>query len=205
MDGLNHRQELFLAAYLEGEHQGNATAAAAAVGYKKPNVQGPRLLVNVGIVARIAAHEQALREAILAEGIANKQFRIDLLNDLAGRLQRTIAARAKDPSVAAIPGGPEGVLVRTAKLVKVYTATGPVGGDALHPEREPQDEVLYPEKESRLVADYAVDTGTLAELRAMLKQAAIERGEWSERSEITGKDGGEIVIRRFIGVEVDTV
>lgn len=50
---LTAKQERFVAEYLS--NKGNATEAAAAAGYKHPNTQGPRLLVNVGIAAKIAA------------------------------------------------------------------------------------------------------------------------------------------------------
>lgn len=52
---LTTKQEAFVAAYLGAAH-GNATEAARMAGYKNPNVQGPRLLVNVGIAARVSQH-----------------------------------------------------------------------------------------------------------------------------------------------------
>lgn len=52
---LTTKQELFVAAYLGAAH-GNATEAARMAGYKNPNVQGPRLLVNVGVAARVSKH-----------------------------------------------------------------------------------------------------------------------------------------------------
>lgn len=55
---LSTKQELFVAAYL-GDAHGNATEAARMAGYKSPNVQGPRLLGNVGIAARISEHVAA--------------------------------------------------------------------------------------------------------------------------------------------------
>lgn len=52
---LTTKQEAFVAAYLGAAH-GNATEAARMAGYKAPNKQGPRLLVNVGIASRVAQH-----------------------------------------------------------------------------------------------------------------------------------------------------
>jgi phage terminase small subunit len=46
------KQERFVQEYLKDL---NATAAAGRAGYKKPNKQGPRLLVNVGIQEAIVA------------------------------------------------------------------------------------------------------------------------------------------------------
>lgn len=48
---LSAKQERFVSEYLRSK---NATQAADAAGYKHPNKQGPRLLVNVGIAAAIA-------------------------------------------------------------------------------------------------------------------------------------------------------
>lgn len=52
---LNTRQEAFVAAYLGVAH-GNATEAARIAGYKQPQSQGPRLLTNVVIAARVSEH-----------------------------------------------------------------------------------------------------------------------------------------------------
>lgn len=49
---LTPKQERFVSEYLS--NKGNATEAAAAAGYKHPNTQGPRLLVNVCIASAIA-------------------------------------------------------------------------------------------------------------------------------------------------------
>lgn len=59
---LTFRQRLFLEFYL-GEAQGNATEAARRAGYSEPDVQGPRLLGNVGIQAAVDARldEAALK------------------------------------------------------------------------------------------------------------------------------------------------
>lgn len=47
--------------------------------------------------------------------------------------------------------------------------------------------------------EYAVDTGLLRELREHEKQIAQELGEWTEKSELSGPNGGAIPI---IGIEV---
>jgi hypothetical protein len=62
---LNARQRAFVDHYTGGPDgvRGNATKAAAKAGYKHPNVQGPRLLVNVGVGAAIRARQEAAAEA----------------------------------------------------------------------------------------------------------------------------------------------
>ena len=49
---LNLRQQKFVEYFTE---TGNATRSAELAGYTHPNVQGPRLLVNVGVKASIEA------------------------------------------------------------------------------------------------------------------------------------------------------
>lgn len=49
---LNLRQQKFVEYFSE---TGNATRSAELAGYTHPNVQGPRLLVNVGVKAQIEA------------------------------------------------------------------------------------------------------------------------------------------------------
>ena len=49
---INLRQQKFVEYYTE---TGNATRSADLAGYTHPNVQGPRLLVNVGVKATIEA------------------------------------------------------------------------------------------------------------------------------------------------------
>lgn len=68
---LSPKQQRFVAEYLIDL---NATAAAQRAGYKQPNKQGPRLLVNDGIAEAIAAAQGKLvrkleikAESVLAE------------------------------------------------------------------------------------------------------------------------------------------
>ena len=93
---LTHKQELFVAAYL-GEAKGNASEAARIAGYKQPQVQGPRLLHNVAIAARVSGYVEqrfASAEAILAEladvGFADwREFVEVLARDKSGKPIKT--------------------------------------------------------------------------------------------------------------------
>jgi phage terminase small subunit len=62
--GLTPKQQRFVDEYLVDL---NATAAAERAGYRKPNKQGPRLLVKVGIAEAIAAAREARRERVQVE------------------------------------------------------------------------------------------------------------------------------------------
>ena len=126
----------------------------------------------------IAEQEQ---QAIVRRGIADKQNRVDALNDRHRRMREVIEARANDPENAKFTGGTTGLMVREPVLVKFYEATGT--GD---------DDELIPTKQTVLVEKAAVDTGLLAEMRATEKQAAQELGQWIEKGELTGKDGAAL-------------
>lgn len=123
--------------------------------------------------ARVAEIVESMRQAILAEGIANKQNRIDALNERATLMRQVIAERAAD--MVGIPGGGTGLMVRTYKAI----GTGEF---------------------ARQVEEYAVDTPLLREMREHEKQAAIETGQWEEKSQVSGS----VLIREY-GVSLDQV
>ena len=57
IQGLNHRQALFVAEYLES---GNGTKSAKAAGYSHPDVHASRLLRNDRVIAAITRQRNAL-------------------------------------------------------------------------------------------------------------------------------------------------
>ena len=57
IQGLNHRQALFVAEYLE---TGNGTKSAKAAGYSHPDVHASRLLRNDRVIAAITRQRNAL-------------------------------------------------------------------------------------------------------------------------------------------------
>lgn len=144
---------------------------------------------------RVQEHRDAARALIRAEGIANRQNRVDALNDRWLRLHQVIAARAIEH--ANVPGGSTGLLVRQVRLVKVYSATTNPD-DVDEPDAA---DVLISAKLSQEVAEYAIDTGLLKELREHERQAAQELGQWTEKQEHTG----ELLIREYVGIDVDKV
>lgn len=98
------------------------------------------------------------RKEIRRTGLADIETRIAALNDRWLRMRRLMDARADDPTMAGVPGGTTGLLVRTTK--------GLGSGDAF-----------------TLIDEYAVDTGLLRELREHEKQAAQELGQWADKTE----------------------
>lgn len=108
--------------------------------------------------ARVEQHRKDWREKIRRRGIAEKQNRVDALNDRWSRLQQVVAARAKSAKMKRVAGGKTGLLAHQVR--------GVGGGDNFR-------EVDY----------FEVDTGLLREMREHEKQAAQELGEWVERRE----------------------
>lgn len=142
--------------------------------------------------ARVQEHRDAWRVEVKARGIADRQNRVDSYNDLHERMMLVIEARAVEH--ADVPGGATGLLVRQAKLVKVYKSDG--DGDP-----DEDGETLYSAKRDVIVYEYAVDTSLLKELREHKKQAAQDLGQWTEKQE----HAGEILVRQYVGVPMDDV
>ncbi len=96
-NGLTGKQRMFVEEYLTNGF--NATAAARTVGYQKPNKQGPRLLVNVGvretIDVRLDAVTMTANEALAKEDEIAR-FDISDYVDGVGRLAGISINRLKE-------------------------------------------------------------------------------------------------------------
>jgi hypothetical protein len=170
---------------------------AQALGITKRTLE--RWKLHPDFAARVAGLVQSARDAVKAEGIANKQNRIAALQDEHDRIAQLIAARAGDLA-GEVAGGDTGLLVRTAKVVKVFEIEQPKrNGVPL-----PGPPVTIPQKRVEIVYEYAADVALLRESRATLEQAAKELGQWTEKQEVTGKDG-EPLFKVYAGVDVDDV
>lgn len=111
--------------------------------------------------ARIKGLVDELGNASRRYAIAHRNRRVRWLNDRVERMHSVIRDRAADPTMADVPGGPSGLMVRQVKVVG--------GGD-----------------QARVVEEYYVDTALLKELREHEKQAAQELGQWVEKKEVDG-------------------
>lgn len=112
-------------------------------------------------------HTAAL-ENVRRESIAVRSNRIAQLIDRARRMRALIQARSEEHADA--PGGSTGLLCREVK-------------------------VLGKGEDAEVIDIYKADTALLREMRETEKQIAIEVGEWSEKAEISGPNGGPIVIK----------
>ena len=99
---------------------------------------------------------ETIDEAAIIGGLALKEARIRSKIHRADLLRQVIAERAKADEMQVAPGGRTGLLAIDYK-----------GKDADQPV-------------------YKVDAGLLKELRELEKEIAIELGQWTEKSEITG-------------------
>lgn len=186
-----------------------AAAALAALG---PGETEEELALRLGVTfptlwrwkqhpafaARVAEHTADIVAAVKAEGVANRQNRLDGYNDRYRRLEQVIAERAADPTMAQVPGGTSGLLAREIKFVTVYEAKRPErGGDDGEP-------AIVPAKYKEPTEVFTVDTGLLRELREVAKQAAQDLGQWTEKREIGGADG-EPALKVYVGVALEDV
>ena len=149
---LTLRQARFVAAYI-GEANGNAVRAARLAGFRWPEKQAWELLGKPRIVGAIEEHRAAIR----AEGIANRQNRVDAQNARWAALQTIVVERAEEAG-GERPGGGRG----TGFLVKQYKQVGQ--GPA-----------------AQLVEEWAVDKALLSEFRELEEHTARELGQWVEK------------------------
>ncbi len=113
-----------------------------------------------------------IRKEIERRGIARREMRLRRLNDHWVRLQTVIEERADD-------------------YVRFEEESRP--SDSAPPAR------VVPGGKTGLLAQtedgWELDTDLLKELRQMEKQAAIETGQWTEKREVSGKDGAPITVK----------
>lgn len=160
------------AAQLVAEDKLTDNEIAAAVKVSQRTLERWKLKpAFAGRVAELVkAAEDAVRQALLTEGIADRVERVRGYGDRRQRLQQIITERGQAEDMQKVPGGATGLLVRTKKQIG--------GGEY-----------------ATIVDEYQVDVGTLRELRELEKQAAQDLGQWAEKRELTGKDGGPIVVK----------
>lgn len=140
---------------------------------------------NPVFAARIQAIIAELAEVARTRSIGRREDRVEAYQQRWALLKQIMAERAADPAMQAIPGGKTGLMViKESEGVAVKDPANPNG----------------PEKAVAVPTEVAVDTGLLKELREHEKQAAQELGQWTEKRQLVGADGGDLRIR-FIEVE----
>lgn len=125
---------------------------------------------------RVAGHVADFQAAMLRLAVAKRHKRLAVLDRLHAAAVSVVEERAAAMADEDAPGAGSGLLVKSLRQV---------GSGA----------------NAQLVEEFAVDTGLLREIRAIEEQAAKELGQWEEKQAITG----DVMVRRYIGVDVDAV
>jgi hypothetical protein len=66
-------------------------------------------------IARVEAIASAYAERVLNRGIARKERRVAVLNELHEKLLQVISERAESPDLATVPGGKTGLITKMLK------------------------------------------------------------------------------------------
>ena len=136
--------------------------------------------------AKVTEHYNELIERARRRGIARLDRRMDAYEDRHKRMTTLIRERARDMR-GEVPGGGTGLLVRVPKRVEVTTTSKIADGDG-----EPTQEETTASRTE--VFEYEFDAALMRELRELEKQVAQDTGQWSEKREVSGPDGGPIPI-----------
>jgi hypothetical protein len=132
--------------------------------------------------ARVAQHVEEYRETVRSRGIGLMERRVAELDDRWKRLRRVIDQRAADPAMEGVPGGDTGLMVAT-----VARKFGKDGADGVE------------------LVKYELDAVLLRELRDHEKQAAQELGQWAEKKELSGPNGGPINLAGLTDHDLDAI
>lgn len=153
---LNAQQTLFLSCYL-GEANRNATRAAEMAGYKHPRQAGARLLSK-----RVIRDEIARWSAdVLRFGIAQRDKRIEELDDLKNRHLQVIRERAEAYSNETAPGARTGLLVRQERVIG--------SGDT-----------------AEKIVEFRLDEAVTDAVLKLHAQVAKELGQWTDKVDVGG-------------------
>ncbi len=166
---------------------------AARIGVTRQTLQVWKKRPEFG--ARVRELLKAMAEAVKGRGIAERENRVAALNQRWEKLHEVMAARSKE--IREVPSGDTGLLIRDLKLVKAYMV---VDGDGESGERRDEEE-LVPGRRMVQVAEYPIDLGLLKELRDLERQAAMEMGQWEEKSRVEET----VLVREYVGVDVEAV
>ena len=163
----------------------SATESYVKAGYSKSGaaVSAHKLLKNAKVKARVkelAEHvAEHVAEKIIAVSIASRNDRLAAADRRWKLMEQLMAARAAemaeiaktDPKKIAA-GASTGLLVKRIKAV---------GSGA----------------NFKLGYEYEFDAALFREMRELEKQAAQDVGDWTEKRQVTGKDGGPLSVELF--------
>lgn len=183
---LSPKQRAFVSAYI-GSANGNGREAARVAGYQGSDATLRSVayenLTKPDIRAAIDEHLAEVRQ----QGIRALENRLAAQNDRWERINGMFAARAEYFKGDPMPDARFGLMTRTLKSVK-HTY-----------EPDPSDPDSKPTQVTTEAWEYQTDTALLREARELEKHTAQELGQWTEKREVTGADGGPLTIT---GIEI---
>lgn len=172
----NQKYELFARAVANGQSN---TSAYKSAGYSQGATAAAgasRLMKRPEILARIEEYRTDINAKLEATDIANKDWRMRELDELARSIRITRQERARDPMLSRVAGGKTGFQVGRVRFIDVPK-------DPAKPEAGMQKKMIF---------EGETDLGLMAEYRAILLQAAREMGQLVEDKnrpgDIAGKD-----------------
>jgi hypothetical protein len=176
---------------------------AQQVGIARKTLHNWRLLPD--FAGRVEAIRAAIRANARITGIALVENRVAALNDRWERMKLVVRARGKrGAQLGEVEEASTGLMVRHVKEVRLIDETDlpevaeemegqPHGGALRRRHKDPET------RRRTEVVEYAVDTGLLKAFLEVEKQAAIENGQWQEKTEVTQR--GAVTIRTITAVQ----
>ena len=134
--------------------------------------------------ARVKEIQDQVEESVADLFVANKRNRIALYNRQLAKLLSLEEERIKAyGDVPDVVGGKTGAIIVKKRVTRTID----------------QGKGKPPIVEETI--EFAYDRNLDAELRELAKQAAIEKGEWSEKRELTGSEGSPLIPIREIVID----
>lgn len=185
----NPQHEKFIKGLISGL---SATQAAISAGYSANGaaVCANRLLRRYEVSARlnelrnavdaafvVAEHQEKEEDAkrTVDAVIATREARLGHYAEIVKKGLTVLGERAADPTMANVPGGQTGLLVRSWITVHITETVKVIGDDG--------KERFISVPKVKEMPEYRVDTGLLRELREYDKQASVELQQWTEKRE----------------------
>lgn len=153
---------------LVAEGELNQREIAEAIGVTRRTIE--RWVASRSFMEKVKAIVDEYNEKAMKKGIARRERRITVLNDLHEKALAVIKERSADPELQNVPGGKTGLVTKMLK--------GIGKGD-----------------DFQVVEVYEVDTGTMKEIRAIQEQVTEELGQKVTKHEHSGPGGEPIAVR----------